>query len=221
MRVLVVPDIHLKPEIIEEADYHAPRYDLTVFLGDYLDDWGVCHPDPAFETLDALERFWDKHPTKLLWGNHDYAYVCNQPCPGHQFLHHHDIQERLLALAQKAPISIAFQLDLVVFSHAGLSASFYKRRRPLGVDDLNLCTPRELWVRDSPLWLRPPFIRYDPDLMQVVGHTPVRTPYMADRVIYCDTYSTDPNGEPLGDQSLLWVDTITQDFGIANDFLLE
>ena len=41
MKILIIPDVHLKPHIIDEAAQCmcSGNYDIAVFLGDFVDDW--------------------------------------------------------------------------------------------------------------------------------------------------------------------------------------
>ena len=87
------------------------------------------------------------------------------------------------------------------------------------IDVINKMSKDTLWIDESPLWARPEVEGgfYQPDYLQVVGHTPVKEPtlYVTERLLVCDTFSTYRNGEPIGNQKFVWVDTNSKQIGIA------
>ena len=73
-RVLVIPDVHLKPWIFDVADrVDVNSYDDIVILGDLVDDWGKGNDlDGYKETLDRAAEFGKEHDQSLwCYGNHD------------------------------------------------------------------------------------------------------------------------------------------------------
>lgn len=77
-RVLVIPDVHLKPWIFDMADrIDADSYDNIVILGDLVDDWGKGNNLDAYrQTLERVEEFAQKHCNSLwCYGNHDVSYL--------------------------------------------------------------------------------------------------------------------------------------------------
>lgn len=58
-RVLVIPDVHLKPWIFDMADrIDKNSYDTIVVLGDLVDDWGKGYVLDAYrQTLDRAVEF--------------------------------------------------------------------------------------------------------------------------------------------------------------------
>lgn len=64
-RVLVIPDVHLKPWIFDMADrIDEGSYDDIVILGDLVDDWGKGNDLDAYrQTLDRAAEFG-----KSMWG---------------------------------------------------------------------------------------------------------------------------------------------------------
>ena len=78
------------------------------------------------------------------------------------------------------------------------------------ISEINQMKSSELWVYSSPIWARPDysFICFS-DSMQVVGHTPVQKLTVLDykQLIICDTFSTYQNGDPIGDQTMLIIDS--------------
>jgi hypothetical protein len=49
-------------------------------------------------------------------------------------------------------------------------------------------------------------------LLQVVGHTPVEKIMRDKNIISCDVFSTYRNGDPIGTQEYLLLDTVTWEF---------
>ena len=84
------------------------------------------------------------------------------------------------------------------------------------VDTINQLGVAQMWKDDSPIWLRPQKknIRlYKPrKLLQVVGHTPVKSITKENNLISCDVFSTDPDGTPYGSQEYLLLDTLTWEY---------
>ena len=77
-RVLVIPDIHLKPWIFDEAEkVNKDSYDDIVILGDIVDDWGKGNNlDLYRETLDRAVEFGKTYEQSLwCYGNHDVSYL--------------------------------------------------------------------------------------------------------------------------------------------------
>ena len=107
MKVLVIPDIHLKPWIFEAADriLREVPADRAVCLMDIADDW-----DHEFDlelyrgTYDAAIRFAKDHPDTLwCWGNHDLSYVWQEPESGYSMLAGSLVRQKLRELEQTEP----------------------------------------------------------------------------------------------------------------------
>ena len=77
-KVLVIPDVHLKAWMFDEADkIDSSFYDRIVVLGDLVDDWGKGNDIQAYEdTLNRAVRFATEHQEALwCYGNHDVSYL--------------------------------------------------------------------------------------------------------------------------------------------------
>ncbi len=74
----------------------------------------------------------------------------------------------------------------------------------------------QMWQNYSPIWLRPQYgdyRMYKPRrLLQVVGHTPRHQIERKRNVISCDVFSTYKNGEAIGSQEFLLIDTKTWEY---------
>lgn len=219
-KVLVIPDVHLKPFIFERATkiMESGQADLAVVLGDIPDDWGK-HLDLNLydDTYNAATEFTRKFKTLWCWGNHDYSYPFRMDQSGYSYEAAPLVRRRIDLLRDITEIRVTWLVDNVLFSHAGLTQTFAKRLVP---DELkweedatyvfNLietCHSDELWLSSSPLWARPQD-DYDRltgkcinsefrtkmwkegELLQVVGHTPTKKILQMGSVLTTDVFST-------------------------------
>ena len=79
MKVLIIPDVHLKPWIFDQAEdiMRDKGFERAVFIGDLVDDWDHESDVGLYEeTLKRAVEFAKDHPD-MLWcyGNHDLAYL--------------------------------------------------------------------------------------------------------------------------------------------------
>lgn len=227
-RVLVIPDVHLKPWIFDEADkVDKSSYEDIVVLGDLVDDWGKGNDLGAYEeTLNRAAEFGKEHGESLwCYGNHDVSYLWDAMESGYS------VQARLTAIEGITKLEriledrykFVHRIDNVLFSHAGVTETFvlhscgYHEKE---IDDIlakiNRMGKQELWRDSSPIWARPQADFYrmfrDDLFYQVVGHTPVEEPLDACGVLTLDLFSTYSNGDPYGNQKLYIVDTLTRKF---------
>lgn len=233
MKILVLPDAHLKVPLLQKIDQLLeghPDWEC-VSLGDWCDDWG--RPPKDYEGFfRAFEELCCRYQNRihLCWGNHDYGYWS---CPEKHAGYIRDAEEivrfHLKALDLISPIQVVHRFDTLLFSHAGISKEWvanYKNEVDM-YPDLSLIEYTNtrhadlLWGNGSPLWRRPTFNlgdTFNSFFLQVVGHTPVSTITLEpkSRVLYTDTWSTDSDRNPLGDQSLVAVDSITQEWEVIN-----
>ena len=227
-RVLVIPDVHLKPWIFDMADrIDESSYDDIVILGDLVDDWGKGNDLDAYrQTLDRAAEFGKKHDRSLwCYGNHDVSYLWDAMESGYS------IQARITAIEGITKLEnvigyryrFVHRIDDVLFSHGGLTENFvfyscgYHVKE---IDDIlakiNRMGQRELWRDSSPIWARPQADFYrmfrDNIFYQVVGHTPVEEPLDVGGVLSLDLFSTYSNGDAHGNQKLYIVDTATRKY---------
>lgn len=226
MLCLIFSDAHLHLNLLDTVDRLMTEHPdwHCVSLGDWSDDWGRPVEDYQrfFDALvDFAERYADRfHP---VWGNHDYGYWdCPARCSGYTADARDIVRSALHKVIYRAPITTVYRAGNVLFSHAGLSKGLfdeYKRQAHKHPDDsflyyVNSLRAEELWRRESPLWYRPTHTAKDTfnsRFLQVVGHTPVPT-IKADpktNVLYTDTWSTFSDRTPIGDCSLVLVNTVT------------
>lgn len=227
MKYLCIPDCHLKPEIFDMAEKFSNKTDNYVFLGDLVDDWDCQFNRSLYEeTLERAIRFAKDHPG-MLWciGNHDYSYLFPidywKMNSGHS-----NVMEDLVAtglstirdqLDDWKQFGIAHREGEVVFSHAGFCKEWAERSGLVDpvYDDMPLTQKDGIWDEDGPMWLRPTATSAYPELLQVVGHTPVTHPYKENGFLYTDTFSTLSSHTPFGNKKFVIVDTDSRRWHIA------
>ena len=234
MKIIVIPDVHLKPWMFQRASdiLDEEKLDGAVCLMDLPDDWGHARDlDLYIETYDAAIRFIQAHPgTIWCWGNHDLSYKWGLDQSGYSMMAQGVVRGMQGRMADELPrgnaIRYVQKIDSVLFSHAGLSESYARDAAPSIQDGdvdgvlerVNSRGARYLWNDESPIWLRPQ-PQYSPTklfqekkMLQVVGHTPVERIERTGNLISCDVFSTYPDGTPIGTQEFLVLDTKTWDF---------
>lgn len=78
MKVLVIPDCHLKPWMFAQANTIMKKgiADKAVCLMDLADDFGVHDDAQYLETYETAIAFAKEHPDTLwCYGNHDLSYI--------------------------------------------------------------------------------------------------------------------------------------------------
>ena len=224
-KVFIIPDVHLKPWMFEKASQLILEgsYDAVVMLGDLVDDWyQEKNLDLYNETFDAAVAFANKHKnTFWCYGNHDVSYLWEAMESGYSYYARETVVKsinNLTVALTPENIGFIYKIDNVVFSHGGLTESFVMRHfgdNQIDFDSMflriNKMGKAELWQDDSPIWARPQYggiSLYSMELLQVVGHTPVRTALDEGNILTLDTFSTYTDGRPIGDERFVWVDTV-------------
>ena len=215
MKTLIIPDIHLKPEMLDAAELRVKQHgaDHVVFVGDYFDDWGCAFQSDLYrQTCDALLQFDARYPCTFLLGNHDVPYLTGR-------LEHYsstlpDVGQYVRQTLQQLKVQLAYNCDGILVTHAGavgVIPDFYfkpilEHQGSLQVlDSLNQQS-------DSILWLRPEMFLDDQSgySVQIAGHTPNLKPevfYSAQgtELWVNDTWSTTREHLPYGNQKFLLV----------------
>ena len=130
MRVLVIPDIHLKPWIFDRTEkiLRDGKADRAVCLMDMPDDWNMEFQIEQYkETFDQAITFAVDYPDTLwCYGNHDVSYPWGRLETGYS-----PYAERMViskfeelenSLKSPTQIDIMHRIDNVLFSHGGLTA---------------------------------------------------------------------------------------------------
>lgn len=202
MKVLAIGDIHTKTWILELVEDLVDYYDHVVFCGDYADDYDVS-AGYTLATWRTLKILMKKYPDKVhaVLGNHDYAYLHPQIAGVSSGFDPHTYtmintpeNKRLKNWLLSLPI--VFELDGVTYSHAGVTEEWD------GEFDL-----ASIWHEASPIWARPPDLRgniHYKKIPQVIGHNSYETCKKITEDVWCiDTFSTYPDGKPVGDYTVL------------------
>ena len=191
MKVLVIPDIHLKTWI----------FDRTItFAEDY--------PDTLWS--------YGNHDVSYPWGRLETGYS-----PYAERMVISKLEELENSLKSPAQINIIHRIDNVLFSHGGLTTDFLKwfneELLDADIDDVveavNNASHDYLWNDASPLWNRPQYetkeiFRAD-TYKQVVGHTPVEKIFEKDGIISTDVFSTYRDGRQIGESAMIVIDSET------------
>ena len=232
MKVLVIPDVHLKPWMFDRASeiLNSGAAKKAVCLMDIPDDWGQEYNLGLYEkTFDAAIWFQKEFPETLwCYGNHDLSYEWLQYESGFSSVAIPVVQKKLSELRReltdRSQMAYIHRIDDVLFLHGGLTHAFVKYyANDVDYDDtdaliekINCLGRDEMWDDASPLWLRPQFdfekMYREADILQVVGHTPVEKIDRLGNVISCDLFSTYRTGDPIGTQEFLLIDTATWDY---------
>lgn len=232
MKILVIPDVHLKPWMFDRASeiLNSGAAKKAVCLMDIPDDWGQEYNLGLYEeTFDAAIRFQKEFPETLwCYGNHDLSYEWLQYESGFSSVAIPVVQKKLSELRRELPdrsqMAYIHRIDDVLFLHGGLTHAFVKYyANDVDYDDtdaviekINLLGRNEMWDDASPLWFRPQFYNEkmykEEDLLQVVGHTPVMQIDSLGNMLSCDLFSTYSTGDPIGTQEYLLIDTVTWEY---------
>ena len=227
MRILVIPDIHLKKWLFDRAEtiMKAGKADRAVCLMDMPDDWGMEFQVERYkEIFDRAIAFAADYPDTLwCYGNHDLSYPWGRLETGYSPYAESTVLSKLeeleQALKDPSQIAIIHRIDNVIFSHGGLTAEFIKwlDKDLLDADiDSVIAAVNEaridyLWNDESPLWLRPQNkIReaFRSEIYkQVVGHTPVEKIFEKDGIISTDVFSTYRNGAQIGESAMIVINS--------------
>ena len=132
MKVLVIPDIHLKPDMFRKAAalMNTGIAHQAVCLMDIADDWDKQFDVVLYEqTYEEAIHFAKMFPeTKWCYGNHDLSYVWGRLETGYSSMAAYTVQKKLLDLkmmvGEDNPIQYVQKIDSVIFSHGGLSDYF-------------------------------------------------------------------------------------------------
>ena len=235
MKILVIPDVHLKPWIFDKADeilQSNKDIDTFVSLGDIADDWDKRNNLNLYEeTYDRLIDMVKKYPKSIFcYGNHDISYIWQRHETGYSTAARNIVVNKISELERilgEDRIGFAKKIDNCIFSHAGLCQTFidwyvpekYKQSEDMTLRYINEgMYSSELWIDISPIWLRPQeqcINMYEAEkYLQIVGHTPISEIIYdaSENVLSVDTFSTYRDGTPIGTQSFAVVDTVAKEW---------
>ena len=181
---------------------HEGKADLTVFLGDYFDDFY----DSEFEALAMAQWLKENiHNDKrvFLLGNHDFQYMLPAGtimCSGYTAAKHRAINS-VLTYEDWNKFEYFFAKDNFWFSHAGITEQWFLHPM-LGVSEETIKRTLDevkenvrarngnynpVWAVDRHrggeydkgglLWNHSTNSEFFPGITQVIGHTPIRSPF--------------------------------------------
>lgn len=220
MKILTIGDLHGRNiwekfadlKLLTDIPNMSTEYDYYIFLGDYTDSFVKTNVE-IMNNLKRLIKLKENYPDKiiLLLGNHDLQYLFsynNYGCSGYRPEAYFDLNE--LFNKKKDLFQVAFQIENVIWTHAGVHRGWYSYefpfRSPKIADDLNgalLQNVKSLFdvghrrggfkPHGGPFWadkhetLTKPLRGYH----QVIGHTPtdeIKVYKTKDsNLYYCDT----------------------------------
>ena len=235
MKVLVIPDVHLKTWIFDKAEnvLKSGKADLAVCLMDMPDDWDMEFQIDRYRAIyDRAIAFAKDYPDTLwCYGNHDLSYPWGRLESGYSPYAERTVMEKLevleKSLKNSSQINIMHRIDRVLFSHAGLSTEFVKslNKKLLDADidvvlrSVNTASQDKLWNDESPLWLRALDVRRKAfrgeKYKQVVGHTPVEKIMEQGGMIFTDVFSTDREGTQIGESAMVVIDSETGEYEVV------
>ena len=232
MKVLVIPDIHLKSWIFDRAEeiMRSGKADRAVCLMDIPDDWDMELDIARYrDTFDRAIRFARENPDTLwCYGNHDVSYPWGKLETGYSPYAERTVISKLEELTNMLPdslqIAIIHRIDNVLFCHGGLTEDFVNCLNEELIDSdideilsvINEASPKYLWNDQSPLWFRPQHRNVGAfrkeTFTQVVGHTPVDKIYEENGFISTDVFSTYRDGRQIGESAMVVIDSVSREF---------
>ncbi len=232
MKILVIPDVHLKPWIFSRASdlMKGKAANQAICLMDIPDDWNQqFNIDLYVQTFDAAIAFAKAFPDTLwCYGNHDVCYPWDQRESGYSAIAQWTVCEKLRilqeTLSDDRQLQYLHRIDNVLFSQGGLADEFVRRYVPprlynnvdAVISAVNGLDSDVMWQDLSPIWYRPQNYKgkmyKSRKLLQVVGHTPVERIKKDGNVLSCDVFSTYRNGSPIGTQEFLLLNTVSWEY---------
>ncbi len=231
MKVLVIPDVHLKPFLFTRAAelLREGAAERAVCLMDIPDEWGQQNNlDLYIRTFDTAIEFARDFPETLwCYGNHDLSYLWGQIQSGYSPAAAWIVKRKLAELKEALPDSrqLAFvhRIDRVLFSHGGISDEFVWEYVPeedrenvdRTIEAINRLGAGEMWKFGSPIWFRPGdggrvyLPGKEGEYLQAVGHSPEKCIRKMEGVLFCDVFSLYHDRKPVGTQKYPVVDTET------------
>ena len=222
-KTIILGDIHGRPYWKRIVETEKPN--RVIFIGDYFDSHNNYTAEEEIDNFNEIIKYKESGQSDviMLIGNHDYHYVDNyEQYSGFRAHSFPAINNTLIK--NKHHLSIIYQFNYFLFSHAGVSHDWlleygWKENENIveWVSDMWLYKPNIFRfagynpygnsVISSPIWIRPEalqksnkntFIKHK--YIQIVGHTQqsqidIRQKTTGGRYYYIDTLGT--SGEYL------------------------
>lgn len=135
-KVLVIPDVHMKKEVIEHGLQLARKHlvEKIIMLGDYFDDWYAMNYEYT-EMIQYLKKLLRGNPNVIpLMGNHELSYL-GYPCSGFNRTMQPDVYNFLI---KDYRFAFCYAEDGVLYSHAGVTTSWLKQNQVVTANDFRL-----------------------------------------------------------------------------------
>ena len=173
LNVLIIPDIHLKPWMLERARtlMAEGKAEIAVCLGDLPDDFGKQQDLDLYQrTFDAAVSFSREFP-RTLWccGNHDASYLWQKLETGYSRfaagLCRKGIADLRDSLRDPAQFAFIHRIDKVLFMHGGLASAIVRENLPYlylygtidaVISEINRFGSEKMWQEASPMWAASP-----------------------------------------------------------------
>jgi predicted MPP superfamily phosphohydrolase len=200
MKLVAIGDIHgrtIWKDILEKE-----KPDIAVFMGDYFDSYDIEGRE-QIENFNNIVKFKEDNPCmeiNMLYGNHEHHYMRSyENYSGYQQKNAMSINMVLNFAREKDYLRIAYLLDDLLFTHAGVSTEWLDKfvkyesldtiaedinelfHTDIGVFDFVGLSPTGDNVESSPLWIRHNsllksnrFKDIKKKYRQVIGHTPTK-----------------------------------------------
>ena len=189
-KILVLGDIHGRTCWVDIIEKENP--DKVIFLGDYVSTHDNISEEQQCLNLEDILNYKEANLNKviLLRGNHDDQHLGYSwaECSGHSrsvSRYMISIKDRFLTDTQWVYVE-----GNIIFSHAGISKTWFNNFAFEDINLLNNCEPSEKFgftpnsfydyygnsITQPCVWIRPQVLVTDAldGYIQVVGHTPVK-----------------------------------------------
>lgn len=128
MKIIAIGDLHGRP--YNKYLTNIEKYDKIIFLGDYVDSFYLSDIE-IIDNLKKLIQFKKDNLNKveLLIGNHDFQYMGyltqGDHCSGFRYSYSAELYK--IFNDNKELFKVAYQYNNTLFTHAGLTANYFKR----------------------------------------------------------------------------------------------
>lgn len=189
-KILVLGDIHGRTCWADIIKKENP--DKVIFLGDYVSTHEDISEEQQCLNLEDILNYKEVNPDKviLLRGNHDLDHLGYSwaECSGHS----RNVEKYMVSIKDRflADTQWIYVEGNIIFSHAGISKTWFNNFAFEDINLLNNCEPSEKFaftpnsfsdyygnsITQPCVWIRPISLVQDAldGYIQVVGHTPFK-----------------------------------------------
>jgi predicted phosphodiesterase len=219
MKIITIGDIHGRDAWKDIV--RSETFDKLIIIGDYFDSFEIW-PHEQQENFRDIITYKKANMNKvvLLFGNHEYHYLRGTDVRynGYQEYSYIDYMEMLDQALAENLISMCFQHENLLFTHAGVTKTWCRNydidlrgNIPNQINDLFKYQPQSFRfqpqnyfdktgdsISQSPIWVRPESLQADAidGFIQIVGHTRFANLIIhANKFAFIDTLGT--SGEYL------------------------